>query len=97
MTRFESRELNVHLRIFWSQFADAKQHLPGRIVLSIGSEGSCQGEPVGSVVAIDRRGAAQRPDGRFGLAAREVMLAGIVPGNGVAKPKGAICTSRAPA
>ena len=96
MTRFESRELNVHLRIFRSQFANTKQHLRGRIVLSIGREGCRQGEPVGSVVAIDCCGAAQRPDGRFGLAGRQVVLAGIVPGNGVTKPQGAICTSRRP-
>ena len=94
MARFESRELNVYLRILGSRFADPEQHLPGRIVLSVCSEGACQGKPVGSVVAIDRRGATQRLDGRFGLAAGEMMLTGVVPGGCVAKPMGAIRTSR---
>ena len=74
MTRLRDARADVDLRIFWSQFANAKQHLPRRIVLSIRGESGCQRELVGSVVAIDRSCAAERPDRRLGLTARQVAL-----------------------
>ena len=79
----ETREPDVDLRIFWRRGANAEQHLPGRIVLVIGSQAGCQREPVGTVVAVDRSCAPERPDSRLDLAVSKAVFPGLVPGSGV--------------